>query len=64
MKLAKAKIAPQILFEKDLPQLSAQPKVKPCFDSAAITTMFLAATILTFTSWFILERIFGEDFME
>ncbi len=64
MKLAKAKNTPQILFEKDLPQLGTQFKVTPYFDGTAIVTMLLAAAILTFVSWIVLERMFGEDFME
>ncbi len=64
MKLAKSKNAPQILFEKDLPQLPTVEKVGPHFDGAAITTMFLTAAILTFISWVVLTRLFGEDSME
>lgn len=64
MKISKSKNIPQILFEKDLPQLGVQSNTALHFDKAAIITMLLAAAILTFTSWFVLERMFGEDFME
>ena len=64
MKLAKSKNIPQILFEKDMPQLRVQPKVVFHIDVAVFGTMLLAAAILTFISWFVLERMFGEDYME
>ena len=64
MKLAKNKVVPQILFEKDLPQLQNSSKDAASFDSTAIITMFLLATILTLISWFVLARMFGDDFME
>ncbi len=64
MRIVKSKNAPQILFEKDLPQLGTQSNAALHFDKAAITTMLLAAAILTFTSWVVLERMFGEDFMD
>lgn len=64
MKLAKSKNIPQILFEKDMPQLSIQSKVVPHFDAAFFGTMFLAATILTFIFWFVLDQMFGENFMD
>ena len=64
MEFAKSKNIPQILFEKDLPQLTLPVKAGVRFDQAAVITMFLAAAILTFASWVVLERMFGEDFMD
>ena len=64
MKLTKNKIAPQILFEKDLPQLQVSLKDAANFDSTAVATMFLLATMLTLVSWFVLNEMLGENFME
>ncbi len=64
MKLVKNKVVPQILFEKDLPQLQDASKDAINLDSTAVVTMFLLATMLTFISWFVLVRMFREDFIE